>query len=158
MPDILGMASSAIGGQIMGAVDAARNWGYSKRGMDYQKDIQKELGRYNQDLAKEMWDYTNFENQKEHMKKAGLNPALMYAKGGPGGTTAGGAAGPVGIEKQRVTNETRNSWTQRWMQEAQKTFQGDMIDQIEIKNIVEGVGSILGAATPKGGGGHKSIY
>ena len=25
-----------------------------------------------------MWDYTNYENQVEHMKKAGLNVGLMY--------------------------------------------------------------------------------
>ena len=38
------------------------------------------------------WRETNFEAQIEQMKKAGLNPAMMYAQGGQGGqsTTSGG--------------------------------------------------------------------
>lgn len=45
----------------------------------------------------EYWDYTNWENQVDHLKKAGLNPALMYAKGGTGGQTGGGQAQGVGL-------------------------------------------------------------
>ena len=34
---------------------------------------------------------TNYENQKQHIKNAGLNPALMYGMGGGGGISANGA-------------------------------------------------------------------
>ena len=55
----------------------------------------KELANYSQNLQKDMWNYTNYENQIEHLKSAGLNPALMYAKGGVGGQTGSANAGQV---------------------------------------------------------------
>lgn len=62
-----------------------------------QAQINKEQAKYSQGLAMEYWDYTNWENQVDHLKKAGLNPALMYAKGGAGGQTGGGQAQGVGL-------------------------------------------------------------
>ena len=56
----------------------------------------KELANYSQNLQKDMWNYTNYENQIKHLKAAGLNPALMYAKGGVGGQTGSANAGQVG--------------------------------------------------------------
>ena len=41
------------------------------------------------DAAYEMWEKTNYSAQKEQMKKAGLNPALMYGMSGGGGVTTG---------------------------------------------------------------------
>ena len=56
-------------------------------------------------MAEEMWEYTNYENQVKHLKAAGLNPALLYAKGGAGGSTAGaGAAGPVAMGTSEVVS------------------------------------------------------
>lgn len=64
--------------------------------MALQAKYNKEQADYTSELAREMWDYTNFENQIEHMKNAGLNPALMYKGAGAGGSTSGaGAAGAV---------------------------------------------------------------
>ena len=37
--------------------------------------------KYSTELSKEMWDYTNYENQVKHLKEAGLKPALLYGKG-----------------------------------------------------------------------------
>ena len=55
----------------------------------------KELANYSQNLQKDMWNYTNYENQIKHLKSAGLNPALMYAKGGVGGQTGSANAGQI---------------------------------------------------------------
>ena len=55
----------------------------------------EELANYSQNLQKDMWNYTNYENQIKHLKAAGLNPALMYAKGGVGGQTGSANAGQV---------------------------------------------------------------
>ena len=55
----------------------------------------EELASYSQNLQKDMWNFTNYENQIKHLKAAGLNPALMYAKGGVGGQTGSANAGQV---------------------------------------------------------------
>ena len=62
-----------------------------------QYQNQRRLNEQGNDLQYQQWLRTNYPKQIEMMKKAGLNPALMYAKGGPGGTTGsqtgGGAKG-----------------------------------------------------------------
>ena len=69
-----------------------------KKLMELQADLNRQQAEYSHGLSKEMWEYTNYENQKKHLEKANLNPALLYAKGGQGGNTAGaGAADGVGI-------------------------------------------------------------
>ena len=66
--------------------------------MALQEKYNKEQAQYTTELSKEMWDYTNYENQVEHLKKAGLNPALLYGGGGGGGSAAGaGNAAGVGL-------------------------------------------------------------
>ena len=91
-------------GEIMGVIGAASalqsgsNQSYNEEQAQLrQARINKEQAKYNQGLAMEYWDYTNWENQVDHLKKAGLNPALMYAKGGTGGQTGGGQAQGVGL-------------------------------------------------------------
>lgn len=53
----------------------------------------KELAEYNYGLEMRKWNDTNYKAQVEQMKKAGINPALIYGMGGGGGATAqtGGA-------------------------------------------------------------------
>ena len=71
--------------------------------MGLQFDYNKQTAAYNQDLAREMYDYTfNKQNaynnpaaEKARYEAAGLNPALLYGNGGGGGggtsaTTSGG--------------------------------------------------------------------
>lgn len=91
-------------GTIMGVIGAASalqsgsNQSYNEEQAQLrQARINKEQAKYNQGLAMEYWNYTNWENQVDHLKKAGLNPALMYAKGGTGGQTGGGQAQGVGL-------------------------------------------------------------
>ncbi len=71
--------------------------------MNKQAKLNKEQADYSTDLAKNYWDYTNYENQVKHMKEAGLNPALFYAKGGQGGATGGGQAQGVGLPSTTPT-------------------------------------------------------
>lgn len=91
-------------GAIMGVIGAASalqsgsNQSYNEEQAQLrQAQINKEQAKYSQGLAMEYWDYTNWENQVDHLKKAGLNPALMYVKGGTGGQTGGGQAQGVGL-------------------------------------------------------------
>lgn len=66
--------------------------------MGLQAKYNKEQAKYSTELSKEMWDYTNYENQVKHLEEAGLNPALLYGQGGAGGSAAGaGTAAGVGL-------------------------------------------------------------
>lgn len=94
----------------MGAIDSAiatgmglvtANWN-DKRQLKQQEKLQniqikgqKEIGEFNQALALETWDKTNYDAQRKQMEKAGLNVGLMYGGAGSGGTTQGGQAGGI---------------------------------------------------------------
>lgn len=85
-------ASNAVGG-AMSAKDAKRQHQYDLEKMAVQHGYNIESQKLGQQFNKEMWDYTNYENQKKHLEAAGLNPALLYGMGGGGGATAAGAQG-----------------------------------------------------------------
>lgn len=67
-----------------------RQMQYEKDKMSYQAYLNRMQGLYSNELAKSMWDYTNYENQRKHIEAAGLNPALLYGGGGGGGATSQG--------------------------------------------------------------------
>lgn len=77
----LGLVGDAIGmiGQNAREKRAVRN--------------QKQLNAHGQKLGMKTWEQTNYGPQMEQMKKAGLNPALMYGQGGAGGGTVASASG-----------------------------------------------------------------
>lgn len=60
-------------------------------------ELQEQAAQNNQQRAKEMWDYTNYENQVQHLKNAGLNPALLYGTSGGGGASTSGAGQNQGV-------------------------------------------------------------
>lgn len=96
-------------GQAIGAVTGFKNLlglnkGNWKDQMEQQFQNEKEMmglqNQYNQAMAqanhernKQMWDYTNFENQRAHLENAGLSVGLMYGNGGAGGASAAGGQG-----------------------------------------------------------------
>lgn len=88
----ISVASNAIGG-AMSAKDAKRQHQYDLEKMATQHGYNIESQKLGQQFNKEMWDYTNYENQKKHLETAGLNPALLYGMNGGGGATAAGAQG-----------------------------------------------------------------
>ena len=108
MSGITNLAMS-IGGSLAGSIGEQIGYGsgeltgYNKKLRKDQIDQQEKLTsiQYDANLGlmkesykqqKALWDATNMEAQVEHIKKAGLNPALLYAKGGTGGSTGGGSA------------------------------------------------------------------
>lgn len=84
---------------------------------------QKEMSDYQQKLALDMWERTNYAAQVEQMQKAGLNVGLMYQGGGAGGTTQGAGRGDVsGATAQQNPGELGMAMQlglQKTMQEAQ---------------------------------------
>lgn len=131
---IISSAMGLVGGLVQGAKNrkfqakqaelqrqfaqqmAAQQNQYEIDRMALQADYNKQAADYSQKLSKDMWDYTNYENQVKHMKEANLNPALMYGSAGGGGSTNGGsmqgvsAISPmglqVGLQAQQVQAQT----------------------------------------------------
>lgn len=89
-PSALGNAAIGIGsglieaftGYEMGRNNANRQYRQTKKLMDYQNL-----------KAMEMWHNTGYGPQVEQMRKAGINPALMYGMGGGGAQTTGSTGG-----------------------------------------------------------------
>lgn len=72
--------------------------------MKYQADLNQQQAYYSTGLAKDLWDYTNYENTVRHIKAAGLSPSLIYGSGGGGGSTSGaGQASGVGMPSKTGT-------------------------------------------------------
>ena len=86
----LGVGIAQAGFNMMSADKQKRN---QAELMGIQQQNQQQLNRQGHQLQMDMWNKTNYQAQLKHMKKAGLNPALMYGMGGGGGTTAGSQGG-----------------------------------------------------------------
>lgn len=105
----IGTAAAMAGTQFAidtasGAVKGRRGYKYSNKLADRQQERNKELTDYNMEKQKEMWEYTSYPNQKEQMKEAGLNPALMYGMGGGGGQSSNVSAASGGAPSMADTS------------------------------------------------------
>lgn len=88
----IGLGMNAIGGLIQHS---------QQQGLSEQQEAMNEkLSAFNFAQQKQFWDETNAEAQVKHLEAAGLNPALMYAKGGPGGSTGAPSGGVQGATAQ----------------------------------------------------------
>lgn len=97
IPAILGMAALTAGSQIYASQQQKQA---NKRSLQMQGTLnaqqlqnQKELNKYNQQLAMQTWEDTNYSAQVREMEKAGLNVGMMYGQGGAGGGTLGQQGG-----------------------------------------------------------------
>jgi uncharacterized membrane protein YhiD involved in acid resistance len=66
-----------------------------KERMELQNQWNKEAAAKSQEYAKEMFDYTGYENQAKQMKAAGLNPALLNGGSGSPGQAHGATVNPA---------------------------------------------------------------
>lgn len=93
------MSALPIVGQAAGAIydiasQNSRNekaYHMQKRLWDQQDIHQRNMTEFNQANQLETWKATGPVGQMEQLKKAGLNPALIYGMGGAGGQTANSA-------------------------------------------------------------------
>ena len=103
-----GLVSGAIGGlgSLLGIGRRKEKKAREAEEREYQRQLEymglqaqynKEQAKYSTELGKEMWDYTNYENQKKHLEAAGLNPALLYGNSGGGGGSAAGSGSAAGV-------------------------------------------------------------
>lgn len=96
------MPISAVGGQLLGIglggalsqIGNAQQLEQQQALMQQQYQNQIGLNLQGAQIARDNWDYTNYENQRKHMEKAGLNVGLMYGNSGSaGGTLSSGSGG-----------------------------------------------------------------
>lgn len=84
-------ASTASAEASRGIMGIALGGIFNKRAVRQQRrmnELQKEMTDYNMQKQLELWEKTGYGAQKEQLKEAGMNPALMYGMGGGGGQTA----------------------------------------------------------------------
>ena len=136
-------------------------WKYNKNIMALQNKYQQQAAAQSQQYAKDYWDYTNAENQVQHLKNAGLNIGLMYGQSGAGGMGASGGAhqaapeqpqgNPVGmalqvqqIEQQRRMNDAQISLTEAQAKKAEEEAKkiGGVDTQEALKRIEEAASRI----------------
>lgn len=72
---------------------AERQFMQQKELMGLQRYNQGYLNQQGFDLQKRMWEETNYPEQMKQLAIAGLNPSLLYGKGGAGGATTGSQGG-----------------------------------------------------------------
>lgn len=82
-------------GLILGSINDRRQLKQQGKLQNQQIQGQKEMTDYQYSKMLQMWKDTSYGAQTEEMRKAGINPALMYGMGGGGGQTAGGGTGSV---------------------------------------------------------------
>lgn len=91
------MLGGLAGGIMTGMFGDARQANANRVNTERQVKASKELTDYNQRKQIEMWEATGYGPQMEQMRKAGVNPALLYGKGGAGGQTAAVNTGNAGM-------------------------------------------------------------
>jgi len=103
--------AGALIGMIGGHGQERRNYRNNKNLMELQHQNQMGLNRQGHDLQMDMWNKTNYGAQVEHMKNAGLNPALMYKGAGAGGTTGSqtGGSASMGNSQQGKVMDLSNA-------------------------------------------------
>lgn len=88
----MGIASGFLGG-LFGINSQEKQMENQEYLMGLQHKYNEQSAEAAQKRAYEMWEKTNYAAQVEQMKKANLNPALMYGQAGAGGGTVSGAQG-----------------------------------------------------------------
>lgn len=92
----VGLATQAVGGLIGGALGLGTTYlgnqmqlSQNQALLDQQTNYNENLSNYNLGIQEKLWQDTNYPAQVQEMKDAGINPAMMFAKGmGAGGSTA----------------------------------------------------------------------
>ena len=141
-----------IGGAAMGAINASsaskQSWENEVKLMDIQAELNRQNAKFNNQMAKDMWHYTNFSNQMKEIKKAGLSPGLIYGTGGQGGSTAGNTtcyvtnhANEVPLLNDFVTRESNNKLKTTTTQYGLrlKTYNSDLYQNWINTEWIEGV-------------------
>lgn len=87
--------ANGILGMAIGAYNDKRQLKQQSKLQELQLSGERAMMDYSMMKQLEMWKATNYGPQMDELKKAGLNPALLYGMGGGGGQSTGTPAGSV---------------------------------------------------------------
>lgn len=111
--------------------------------------FQQQAAQKSQQYAKEYWDYTNAENQAQHLKNAGLNIGLMYGQSGAGGMGASGGARQESPEQPQGNPVAMALQTQQIEQQRRMTDAQITLTEAQAKKTEEEAKKIGGVDTDK---------
>lgn len=124
--DLMSQVGGAVGGALTGGIGSllgaplallsnSIQAGQQNTLTQQQLQANEQLSAYNYAQQYDLWQKTNYPAQVEQLNKAGLNPALLYAKGGMGGTTgtpSGGIGMGIAAPNQLQAQQAQNMQTQ----------------------------------------------
>lgn len=156
MPSAWGQIGQQVAGQ---AAQGAIGIGVQRIGAKYDRKQQlktqeammglqmkgmKEMSEFEQQQQMEMWENTGYGAQMDQLKRAGLNPGLIYGQGGAGGQTVGHGGGtPSGGTAPYIdtTGMGMQMGMQMRMQEAQIRLMESQARKTDVEaDITGGVG------------------
>lgn len=142
---VVPLIAAAAAAGVNAATTGARNrkqFEYTHDLMGTQADLNKSLALFNQKLNLDTWEKTGPTGQAEQLRKAGLNPALIYGMGGAGGQTVGNAgAGSVSGQSADVQAPDMGMGMQLGAQLAMQKAQVDNLNANTAKTIAETPGA-----------------
>lgn len=120
-----GMAFAPIVGMMSDAINSNRQQKNNERSMNIQYENQRKLNEQGFQFGKDIWDYTNAENQAQHYRDAGLSVGMMYGGAGTSGATTstpsgGGASGSGGAGMATGMAGSIGAMAQLGLMESQK--------------------------------------
>lgn len=109
----LGMqaAGNAVGGIMglaFGSIENQRQLKQQERMNQMDWEQHQRFSEFNREQQMKLWRDTNYSAQMAELKKAGLNPALLYGKGGGAGGTTAAAVGGSGSHSASARNDIMN--------------------------------------------------
>ena len=124
---LIGATGNVVGG-VIGMIGQRkrekRAMQNQERLMDIQQRNQMNLNTQGSQLQKDMWDYTNYENQVKHLDAAGLNRGLIYGMSGGGGTTTGSQGGGKCMECRK---QKMRAWQVRLSEELKENNECEFV-------------------------------
>lgn len=143
---VAGMGLSMLDDALFGNKRRKQQLEQQQKLTDMQVAGNKELMDLGHKQQMQMWEDTNYAAQREQLRKAGLNPAMIYGGGGEGGTTGAGAVGSASAG-------TAEGEVSRKMADTQQQAMGLQLrkEKAEIK-VMEAQAENLKAEAKKKGG------
>lgn len=153
--EIWNMVAGAGAGGIMDILGGAIQSGQYNRNADRQMAREKEMSEFQRQQMMKTWNETNYSAQVDQLKKAGLNPALLYGNSaGPGGSTANAGGGSpsgagftqfnamgIGLDTALKKAQIENIEADSNLKQTQAENTGVQTDKskIEIESLTQGI-------------------